>query len=163
MKVSSKIGAGFLILMLLAMVVLGNQLSVIHQMQRINRDLSEIDMNAASTVLRLEELGRTIQEDSQKYFVASDPIYDRQIDDLHQEFLERIASLQKTARSDHERAEIKNLSIALDNYWNVFNRSKKRNQRSDADYLPVDLAIAVDHLQRQTEAANEAVKASIND
>jgi two-component system sensor histidine kinase GlrK len=163
MKVSSKISAGFLFLMLLAMVVLGNLLTVIHQMQRINRDLSEINMNAASTVLHLEELAATIQEDSRKYFATGDSIYDRQIADLRDEFLDSIAALRKTAGSDQERTEIKNLSNALDNYWNVFTEIKNRNQNSSADYLPVDLAIAVDHLQAQTEIAYDAVKKSIKD
>ena len=85
MKVSSKIIAGFLILMLLTIVVLANQLSVIHQMQSINREISEIDMNAASTVLRMQEVAAVIKEDSRKYFATGDPIYDQQISDLRQE------------------------------------------------------------------------------
>ena len=86
MKVSSKIIAGFLIVMLLAIVVLANELSVIHQMQSINRELSEIDMNAASTVLRMEEVAAVIKEDSRKYFATGDPIYDQQITELRQDF-----------------------------------------------------------------------------
>jgi signal transduction histidine kinase len=163
MKVSSKIIAGFLILMLLGIVVLANQLSVIDQMQAINRDLSEIDMNAASTVLRLEELAGVIKEDSRKYFATGDPIYDQQITELRQEFQSSLAGLRKTARSDREHAETEKLASALQDYWTVFNRIKNKAQQPDPDYLPVDLAIAVDHLQAQTEIAYESVKGSIKD
>ena len=163
MKVSSKINAGVLILTLLALVVLFNQLSVIHQMQAINRDVSEIDMNAASTVLRMEELASIIKEDTQKYFATGDSVYDRQIADVRQEFLEDINALKKTARSDRERAQTADLASALDSYWNAFGRTKHQTADSSSDFLPVDLTIAVDHLQAQTEIAYQGVKGSIKD
>src|SRR5437868_8124184 len=130
MKVSSKIIAGFLIVMLLSIVVLANQLSVIHQMQTINREISEIDMNAASTVLRMEEVAGVIKEDSRKYFATGDPIYDQQITDLRQEFQSSLAGLRKTARSDREHSETEKLASALEDYWNVFNRIKNQGQQS---------------------------------
>src|SRR5690349_12181095 len=103
MKVSGKIFAGFLFLMLLAMLVTLNQLSIIHQMQATNRDLSEINMSAASTALRMQELADVIREDSRKYFATTDPIYDRQISDVRQEMLDGIAILAKSGRSERER------------------------------------------------------------
>ena len=163
MKVSSKIIAGFLVLMLLALVVLAKQLSVIHQMQAINRDLSEIDMNAASVVLRMEEVATVIKEDSRKYFATGDSIYDQQIADLRQEFQTDLYELKKNGRSDRERAEIEKLASALEDYWTVLNRIKKQDSPSDPDYLPIDLAIAVDHLQAETEITYEAVKGSVKD
>ena len=164
MKVSSKINAGVLVLVLLALIVLANQLNVIHQMQAINRDVSEIDMNAASTVLRMEELSSFIKEDTRKYFATSDSlVYERQIADVRQELLDDLAALKKTARSDRERSETANLSDALDNYWDAFGRIKQQNRYVDPDHLPVDLTIAVDHLQAQTEIAYEAVKGSVKD
>jgi two-component system, NtrC family, sensor histidine kinase GlrK len=163
MKVSSKINAGVLILTLLALIVLFNQLSVIHQMQSINRDVSEIDMNAASTVLRMEELVSIIKEDTQKFFATGDAIYDRQIADVRQEFLDGLAALKKTARSDRERVETANLAEAMDKYWNAFGRFKSQNPDPAADYLPADLTIAVDHLQAETEIAYEGVKGSIKE
>ncbi len=163
MKFSSKIIAGFLVLMLLAVIVLANQLNVIHRMQTINRELSDINMNAVSAALRMQEVAGVIKEDSRKYFATADPIYDQQITDLREEFQTSLAGLQKNARSDRERAETEKLASALENYWNLFNKTKKQDHQSDADYLPVDLAIAVDHLQAQTEIAYEAVKGSVKD
>ena len=162
MKVSSKIIAGFLIVMLLAIVVLANQLSVIHQMQAINRELSEVDMNAASAVLRMEEVAAVIKEDSRKYFATGDPIYDQQIAELQQDFQSSLAGLRKNARSERERAETQKLASAIEDFATVFDRSKQ-TQQGDADYLPVDVAIAVDHLQAQTEIAYEGIKGSVKE
>src|ERR1051325_1113090 len=163
MKVSSKIIAGFLVLMLMALVVLANQLNVIHRMQSINHDLSEINMNAASAALRMEEVAGVIKEDSRKYFATGDPIYDQQIADLREEFQASLAGLQKNARSTRERAESEKLARALQDYSDAFNKTKREDHQSDADYLPVDVAISVDHLQAQTEITYEAVKGSIKE
>jgi nitrate/nitrite-specific signal transduction histidine kinase len=163
MKVSSKIIAGFLIVMLLAIVVLANQLSVIHQMQTINRELSEIDMNAASSVLRMEEVAAVIKEDSRKYFATGDPIYDQQIAELRQDFQTSLAGLRKNARSDRERSETQKLASAIEDFANLFDRAKNQTQQADPDYLPVDVAIAVDHLQAQTEIAYEGIKGSVKE
>ena len=78
MKVSSKIVSAFLVLMLLAVVVLGNQLTVISQMQKVNRDLFEFDLSAATTVLDIQQLTEIINDDSKKYFAVVDPADIRQ-------------------------------------------------------------------------------------
>jgi len=164
MKVSSKIIAGFLILMLLAVIVAAYQRSIIHQMQAINRDISEIDMNAALTALRTQELAAEILEDSRKYFATEDPsIYDGQIGEVRQELLEGIAMLEKSGRSDRERAETQKLKDALADYWTVFNRVKVTSQNSEEGVVPADLRFVIDHLQAQTEIVYQTVKGSIKD
>src|SRR5438067_4015091 len=163
MKVSSKIIAGFLILMLVALVALANQLSVIHQMQTINHDLSEINMNLASKALRMEQLASIIEEDSRKFFVTRDAIYERQIAEIRQEFLDNLEFLAKTGRSKTETSETEKLSNALAGYWDVFNRSRSDPRVSDPDYLPADLSIAIDHLQAQSEMTYEDVKSSMKE
>src|SRR5437879_1117967 len=162
MKVSSKIIAGFLILMLVGLVALANQLSVIHQMQAINHDLSEINMNLASTALRMQELASIVAEDSRKFLVTHDAIYERQIAEIRQEFLGNLEILEKTGRSKREIAENEKLRSAITNYWDVFNRIKRQGRVSN-DYLPADLSIAIDHLQAQTQITFEAVKGSVKD
>ena len=163
MKVSSKIIAGFLILMLVALVALANQLSVIHQMQAINHDLSEINMNVASKALRMEQLASIIEEDSRKFFVTRDAIYERQIAEIRQEFVSNLEFLANSGRSKSVTSETEKLSHALANYYDVFNRIKSDDRVSDPDYLPADLSIAIDHLHAQAEITYEAVKSSIRD
>src|SRR5437588_2332905 len=135
MKVSSKIVSAFLVLMLLAVVVLGNQLTVIYQMQNVNRDLFELDMTAATTVLDIQQLTEIIKDDSRKYFAVDDPTgYEKQLTEFRGDFLEDLAKLQKTARFETERIATQKLSEALDDYWKAFNRLKQeQTETSESD------------------------------
>src|SRR5262249_41646624 len=117
MKVSNRIIAGFLILMLLAIIVFANQLSAIHRMQTVNRELADIDMNAARTALHMEKLEDVITDDTKRYFVLLDPVYDGLLAGSRNDFLEDIENLQKTARYANERDAITRLREALDTYW----------------------------------------------
>src|SRR5215471_11233113 len=139
MKVSNKIISGFLTVMLLAIVVLANQLYVIYRMQNVNRVLSDIDVNAATTAVDTKKLAEDITDDSKKYFAVLDTTYEEQLTEDRSYFLGYIAELNKTARIDSERAAITKLSEALDDYWAVFNRLKEQNRAWDSDELPPDL------------------------
>src|SRR5689334_19592837 len=122
MKVSSKIILGFLVLMVLAILVAGNQLSAIHQMQAVNHDLSEINVKSATIVLEMEKLADLLGEDAKKYFSLSEPLqYERQLADVHDDFLEGLAGLRSNAKSEGEQKEIARLEEALDDFWGVFN------------------------------------------
>src|SRR5579883_3496138 len=132
MKVSSKIRSGFSILMLLATIVVAYELSVIHQMQSVTRDLSELDMNVATTTLRLEKLADNVDEYSKKYFALydpqePDPTYEQGIPSLRMEFLDNLAKLKKGARTPNVKAAADRLQEAFDNYWKIFNDLKQQN------------------------------------
>jgi signal transduction histidine kinase len=163
MKVSNKIIAGFLILTLLAIVVLGNQLKVIYQIQSVNRDLAEIDMKAATTALDMEQGVDNLNEDTRKYFFVTTDPYGKLIEVVRRDFLEDLAKLRKNARSDSARAVTQKLSEAFDDYWQVFNRLKDQAVASDSNQLPAELANALDHLGAQSEIAYETVKGSITE
>jgi signal transduction histidine kinase len=163
MKVSSKIVSGFLTLTVLALAVLVYQLSVINRMQDVNRDLSEINMNSATIALRMEKVAGLLSEDCKKYFIDLDQGYDRQIEDYHQDFLDDLVELSKTARSPGEHASAEKLTAALDGYWHAFNRAKQLRPPPESDRLPLDLLDAMDHLEAQSEAAYETVKVAMKD
>jgi signal transduction histidine kinase len=165
MKVSSKIRSGFLILMLLALVVLANQLSVVHQMQAINQQLSDINFNAALTTLRMLQLNDTIDKDSRKHFSTpgGDPLYYQLVAQDLKEFSAEIAVLEKTIDTDKEVAEAAKLSKALDEYSKIFNRTSKQDEPVDPDNLPVGLISVLDHLHLQTEVMYQAVQTSIKE
>ncbi len=163
MKVSSKIVSAFLVLMLLAVVVLGNQLTVISQMQKVNRDLFEFDLSAATTVLDIQQLTEIINDDSKKYFAVVDPSgYDKQLTDLRNDFLKDLDTLQKTARFENQQTATQKLSEAFDDYWKAFSRLKQeRTEALDSDELPPVLTNTLDHLAAQSEVTYEAVKGSM--
>src|SRR5262252_7703443 len=104
MKVSSKIILGFMVLMALAVIVVGNQLQTIHQMQAVNHDLSEINLKSATIVVDIQKLAGLLDEDSQKYFALNEPplLYEQQIADFRSDFLDDVAQLQKNAKSERE-------------------------------------------------------------
>ena len=161
MKVSSKVISGFLILMLLVLVVLANQINVIHQMQSVNRDLAEINVISATTVLRMKELAILLTDNAKRYFTSPHPTYAALVEDFRNDFSEQMAELRKTARSDGERAETEKLSAALDDYRRAFNRLKAQNQSFDPEDLPPDFTIAVNHLEAQTDVVLDAVQVAI--
>ena len=164
MKVSSKIILGFLVLMVLAILVAGNQLSAIHQMQAVNHDLSEINVKSATIVLEMEKLADLLGEDAKKYFSLSEPLqYERQLTDVHDDFLEGLAGLRSNAKSEGEQKEIARLQEALDDFWGVFNRLKQQKQTWDPDQSPPDLTVAVNHLTTQTGLVLDAVEMAIKD
>jgi two-component system sensor histidine kinase GlrK len=160
-KVSSKIIAGFLVLMLLAVVVLGNQLSVIHQIQAVNQELADLNVESARTVLELERLANLLGDDALGYFALLDPDYAAGVVKLRNDFIELLGQLRETANSERERAATAELAEALDDFWKVFNRLKEQKQTWDPHEVPPDLTLTVNHLQAQTEVAFDAIKTEI--
>src|SRR5215831_3502163 len=158
MKVSSKIIVGFLVLLLLGVIVLVLQLSAIHQMQAVNRDLSNLNVIAATSVLRLQKLAELLGDDSKKYLATLYPEYDGQLSEFRDDFLEELDRLKQTLSTDRERVESEKLSVALDDFWTVFNRFKAENKSWAPDDLPPDITIAVNHLQAQGEVMLDAVQ-----
>jgi two-component system sensor histidine kinase GlrK len=163
MKVSNKIIAGFLVLTLLAVIVLGNQLRVIDTMQSVNNDLAEIDIPDATTVLDMENLVEVLNDDTKKYFfITTDPYADL-IAASRNDFQKDLARLSQNTRSESEREVTQKLGDALDEYWQVFNRLKPQagTFASDSNELPPELANALDHLAAQSGIAFETVKGSM--
>jgi hypothetical protein len=163
MRVSSKINSGFLILMLLAIVVLGNQLSAINQMQTVTRELSDVNLAAATTVLEVQRLSNFLTDHSKRYLAARDPLYERLTLDYRNDLVEQIARLREYAKSGREQAAIAELSEALDEHTRVFNKLKALNQTWDLDDLPPDLTLAVNHLEAQSDVTLDAIRLAINE
>jgi two-component system sensor histidine kinase GlrK len=163
MKVSNKIISGFVVVMLLAIGVLANQLRVIYRMQKVNQDISDIDMTAATIALDTKKLAGAIDDNSSKYFVFRDPLYENKVLQARSDFLDDIKQLKKAARSDRELDVVTKLSEALDGYWDVFNQLKEQNRTWNVDELPPDLTISLDHLETQSDFVFEAVKGAMKD
>jgi signal transduction histidine kinase len=166
MRVSTKTISGFGILLGLACIGLAYQVSVLHQMQSINRDLSAVNMRSASAALRARQLGATLEEFARKYFVAGDPIYERQLEGVHQDFLANLTDLRDTTRTDRERTEVERMALTFDEFWTAFHSRTgrmKRNKDWEPDYLPNDLASSLDRLQAQAATTYDAIQLSIRD
>src|SRR5262245_45145152 len=166
MRVSTRTVSGFGILLVLACIGLAYQVSVLHQMQSINRDLSAVNFRAASIALRTMQLSDTLGEFARKFFVAGDPIYEHQFEGVEQEFQDNITDMRNTVRSDRERSEVERMALTFDEFRKLFADRKeqlKQKQQHEPDYLPNELASSLDQLQAQTRTTYNAVQLSIRD
>jgi signal transduction histidine kinase len=166
MRVSTRTVSGFGILLVLACIGLAYQVSVLHQMQSINRDLSAVNFRAASIALRTMQLSDTLEEFARKFFVAGDPIYEHQFEGVEQEFQDNITDMRNTVRSDRERSEVERLALTFEEFRKLFADRKeqlKQKQQHEPDYLPNELASSLDQLQAQTRTTYNAVQLSIRD
>jgi len=163
MRVSSKIIAGFLALMLLAIIVVANELVVIRQLQGVNRDLGEINVNTATTILEMLKAGDILSEDLRKYFTALDPLYERLIFRGRDDYLENLGRLRQTAHSERVQAQIAKCREALDDLLLVFEKFKQQKTTWDLDQQPPDFIVAVNHFQAQSDVLVDAIQVSINE
>jgi two-component system sensor histidine kinase GlrK len=160
MRVSTRIILGFATLMILLVCALAYQVSIIHEMQSINQDLSSTNFNAASSVLRLRQYGDSIDELSQKYFVS--PVsYEPQLESYHKQFLDELTTLRGTVRTDSERIEVERLSQRLDEYYRVWEEEKSKPLPEDVNSFPFTLAQAIQNLQAQIDATRNVVEQAI--
>src|SRR5262245_9923241 len=72
MSVSRRVILSVGVLMLLALGVLGYQLSIVRQVQSINEQLSTNSLEAAKLLLQMQKDLAYIENYSQKYFVVTD-------------------------------------------------------------------------------------------
>jgi signal transduction histidine kinase len=158
MKVSSKIIAGFLILLLLGVIVLVNELNVIHQMQTVNQELSDINVYAATTVLEIQRNADLIDDDTRKYLSYLDPLYDKQIEEVRHDFLENLTHLRQKVNSHPEQEAITKLEEAFQSYWTTYQRFKQENKAFDPDDFPPDIILAINHIHGQGEILRDAVQ-----
>src|SRR5262249_16660728 len=91
------------------------------------------------------------------------PEYDGQLSEFRDDFLEELDRLKKNLSTDRERVETEKLSVAMDDFWTVFNRFKAENKTWAPDDLPPDITIAVNHLQAQGEVMVDAGQLGIKE
>ena len=119
MKLSSKISLGYAVVIALMVGMLIYQSSIIHQMQEVNRRLSQVNFRAANLSDQLRQTLDPIEEFSRKFVVTRDPGYRRQVkerQDLFEQHLEQIDSL---TLSDQYRSGIESILISWQRYRTV--------------------------------------------
>jgi methyl-accepting chemotaxis protein len=161
MKVSTKIVSGIGLFFIISLLLLSSQVTVFHQLQSINRDLAEIDMRAIATSLDIEKLVEQLNDDTRKFVVIGNEIYERLLEGLRYDFAEDLERLRKVATSDAERVAVTRLGEAFDNYWRALSTLEQSQKVSDQ--LPPDVSNALDHLAAQSEVMYEVIKGSTKD
>ena len=74
--------------------------------------------------------------------------------------LASLASLDKTSRSESQRAAAFKVRDALDKYFLQYNNLKQQNATWDSDELPQEFTDALVRLRKQSDTAFEAVHLS---
>ncbi|MBI2821757.1 MAG: HAMP domain-containing protein, partial [Acidobacteria bacterium] len=165
MKIATRIAAGYLILIGLMMAVLGYELSLVHRLQSMNRDMAEqINTRAVIFSLQAGDLAQ-IEEFTRKFFLTADPAYNDQLQALRQLIAQDFETIQSMSLSEAERQEIERLS----RLWDEFSKLAARHEAMlETGSGSLDLGVLVrelDHLGRlrsQTDRMIEANTAAIN-
>jgi two-component system sensor histidine kinase GlrK len=165
MRVSTKIISGFATVLLVALGALTYQVMIVHRMQSINKDLSQVNFEAATVVQQMDQRMLDLDANIKKYFVTNgDPIYMKELADLRTEVGVDLGKLEATARTPPEREAVKELSAAWSEFWRLFDEWKDRiNPAAGPIDLPAVLQDALDNVSDRTQATFAAVRVGIRD
>ena len=165
MSVSRRVVLSVGVLMLLALVVLGYQLSVVIRMQRINKELSSVNFVAASLLLQMERDSQDIEDRTRRYFAVGDVNMRTQLgqglDDRSAAFEEQLQKLGAALQPWESRNEIGLLSTAWFEYRTQIESARSMPPTGGLDHLPLGLEPAIDQLKKKTTSSKDAVLESI--
>jgi len=126
MKIAAKVSAGYAILIALIVGALAYELSLTHQMQSINQDLSGINFRAAILSLQLLRDLDLVEEFTQKYFATGgDTDYASQLEDMKDAVSREVKEMESLHLSAVEHDEVGRLS----RLWSEFSKSSSSNQQ----------------------------------
>ena len=143
MKLSSKISLGYAVVIALMVGMLIYQSSIIHQMQEVNRRLSQVNFRAANLSDQLRQTLDPIEEFTRKFVVTRDPGYRRQVkerQDLFEQHLEQIDSLPL---SEQYRSGIESI-LQL---WQRYRKVDSELETSPSEEAAVLLTSQLAHLE----------------
>jgi two-component system, NtrC family, sensor histidine kinase GlrK len=165
MRVSTKIITGFATVLLVALGALTYQVTIVHKMQSINKDLSQVNFEAATVVQHMVQQMLDLEENIKKYFVTNgDPIYVKELADLRAEVGVDLGKLQGKAHTPPEREAVKELSAAWSEFWRLFDEWKDRvNPDAGPVDFPAVLQDALDNVYDRTQATLAAVRVGIRE
>lgn len=116
MKIATKLTVGYGILIALMIAVLGYQVTLIHTMNSINRDLSQMNFHAAMISLQLLREVDQLDEYTKKLFITRDAGYAQRLAEIRQSIGKELAEIQPLGRSELESEALGKLSGVWGNY-----------------------------------------------
>lgn len=114
MKIVTRIGAGYLILIVLMLVIQLYQVSLIHHMRRVNQQLAGINLKATEEALNLERDLDELEEFTQKFLVLRDAQYGEELRQMRRNIQRGILSLSSVSLSEPEQEEVQALLFTWD-------------------------------------------------
>jgi len=125
MKLASKIGLGYALVILAMSGILLYQASVIYQMQAGNRRLSEVSFEVASLATSLRQALDPVEEFSRKFSVTQDPGYLDQIEGWHETFQRDLEQLSELDLSSEVRERVASVEQGWNGYWEAAGRLRE--------------------------------------
>ena len=116
MKLATKIGAGYAILMVLMIAALSYQTSLTYSLQSINQKLSQVNFRAASLAHQLRQDLDLIEEFTRKFFVARDMEFHEQMVAMRRIFAEDLRRIQALNLSPGEIQQVERLYGSWEEY-----------------------------------------------
>src|SRR5260221_5645979 len=145
MKISTKIAAGYGILIGLIFAVLLYEVSRIQQMEEINRNLSQINFRAATISLQLLRDLEQVEEFTRKYYATGgDPGYGAQTEEMRKAFSQSVKELGSLALSPKEADEIRQLALL----WDRLLQSSRPRPGAGEEEVTVALGVQLDLISR---------------
>ncbi len=167
MRVSTKIIGGFGILLMVAIAALAYQVRLIHELQLINRGLSQVNLEAAATVQTTEQQILDLEVDCKKYFLLNgDRTYEHVMFDHRNQYSTDLGALSKNAKTPRELAALKELSSAWSIFWRDFDEEKSRlspDPNDEGGELPPILRNDINDLNDKAHDAFRAVRIGITE
>lgn len=165
MKIAAKIALGYGVLIALILAALSYQVSWVHQMQSVNKNLSGINFRGAIICLQLLRDLDQVEEFTRKFFVTGgDPGYASRVEEMRDAFtrgLEEVRLLRLSAKENEEIARLLRL-------WVQFLQASSRQEQAFRSRSPQRLEAELanqsalfDALRIQTQSLIRATRLAI--
>ncbi len=171
MRIATKIALGYGILILLVVGLLVYHISLLHQMEAINRQLSEINFRAAITALELLRDLSQLEEATGKFAASGRPEYAADVKKARDAFTAHLERMRALGRSHREAHEI----VRLSEMWTEFSEVSARQEHrlrtlrpaevKDLEQIRDILSALIQHLsllRAQTQTVIQATQETIH-
>lgn len=163
MKVSTKIVAGYAVLVLLMFGSLGWELILVRKMQSISGELSKAYFPAVSTGSQLRERLRDVEEFLLKHLLTGIEGYGPQLAEHAAAFEEVLGKMDQLASAEEpERAALERLGDTWREFTTAIEEAQKAQPPGTYAFLPVRLEDQLRLMYSQVEIINAAALGSID-
>lgn len=116
MKIATKLTAGYGILIAVLIAVLAYQVSLVHTMKSINRDLSQMNFRTSMISLQLLRDVDQIEEYTRKFFITKDSGYARRLTEIRESFQKGLSEVTLLGQSPQVSRALSDLSLRWESY-----------------------------------------------
>ena len=164
MRVATKLGLGWGVLIALFVGILAYDLALVNRLARVNQGLSEIEFRAAAVSLEQSRRLAALEEFSRKLLVTRDPAYAERLGELASEFEEGLHELRFLPLSHAELVEVERLAdgwrrVPLAGITDEATRVERGGE--EERLLSATIVATFDELRAQATTVTSATQAAV--